>query len=43
MGDSIIKFSFRGEEVPSKCQHIQTGRREIMSLGVFPSHIIFFK
>ena len=40
---SIIKFALRGEGVPSKCEHMQTGGREIMSLRIFASHINFFK
>ena len=40
---SIIKFALRGEEVPSKSEHTQTGGREIISLQIFASHINFFK
>ena len=40
-GYSIIKFTLRGERVPSKNEHTQTGRRKIMSLQIFASHINF--
>ena len=40
---SIIKFSLRGEGVPSKYEYMQTGGREIMSLRIFVSHINLFK
>ena len=40
---SIIKFTLRREEVPSKSEHTQTGGREIMSLQIFASHINLFK
>ena len=42
-GHSIIKFALRREGVPSKCEYMQTGRMEIMSLRMFVSHIFFFK
>ena len=42
-GHSIIKFALRGEALPLKCEHMQTGGREIMSLQIFASHIIFFE
>ena len=42
-GHSIIKFSLRGEGVPSKRKHTQTGGREIMSMQIFASNINFFK
>ena len=40
---SIIKLALRGEGIPSKSEHTQTGGREIMSLQIFASHINFFK
>ena len=39
---SIIKLALRGERIPSKSEHTQTGGREIMSLQIFASHINFF-
>ena len=40
---SIIKFALREEGVRSKSEHTQTGGREIISLQIFASHIIFFQ
>ena len=40
---SIIKLALRGEGVPWKSEHTQTGRREIMSLQIIASYINFFK
>ena len=42
MGHAIIKFVLRGGGISSKCEHMQTGGREIMSLRVFASRTIFF-
>ena len=42
MGHSIIKFALRREGVPSKCELMQTGGREIMSLRMFTFHINIF-
>ena len=42
-GHSITKFALRGERVPSKCEHMQTAGKEIISLQMFTPHIIFFK
>ena len=42
-GPSITKFAVRGEGVPLKWKHIQTGGREIMSLRIIAFHITFFK
>ena len=39
IGHSIIRFTFREEGVPSKCKHIQTEGKEIMSQRMFASHI----
>ena len=37
----IIEFALRGEGVPSKYEHVQTGRKGIMSLRMLASHIVF--
>ena len=42
-GHSIIKFTPRGEGVPSRCEHTQIAGSENMSLRMFASRIIFFK